>query len=120
MRRGISPIVATTILIGLAVIVGIAIYWWAVGFETGGPVQPSEPVEIDASIVNPSTGTVLITNVDVRTLPATTFYVAENPSLKCEVDDLEPGESVNCTFGSYSGQMTIYAKESTEVTLQFP
>ncbi|MCD6522495.1 MAG: hypothetical protein J7K68_01995 [Candidatus Diapherotrites archaeon] len=118
--RGISETVSAVFLIAIAVIIGVSLYFWAAGQSIQPPQEEPEKVQIDVSILNTTTGNISITNVDTKTLDATTLYVAENESLSCSVPQLEPGESTTCALGNVSGQITIYGENVEYVTVVFP
>lgn len=119
MIKGISPVIATVILISIAFVAGIAIYWWATNFSTQFPSgDQDDPYEINVDPLNWTSGEMLIRNVDARDMPAQEFYIAQDPSKTCSVPALSAGESYNCTFGSgLSGSLTFAAKKVDEVTL---
>lgn len=121
MRKGVSPVVATVILISVAVVSGIIIYWWVTSFEAKPSGLADEPYEIDASPLNWTTGEVTIRNVDYRDMSALTIYIAQNQSKSCSLPALDAGEATNCTFGTgLTGQVTIYGRNVKDVTLLAP
>ena len=67
MRKGISPIVAVVLLIAIAVIAAVGLYFWVGGLATKQPT-PSTPIVIGAQRVSCNTTdnnlTVLIQNLD--------------------------------------------------------
>ena len=118
MKKGISPVVATVLLISIAVVAGITIYWWATGFQIQPSGKPDEPFKIDVVALNWTTGNMSIRNVDHRDMPATTIYIAQNESRSCNVPALTAGSSTTCDFGSgMTGQLTFMGKKVEHVTI---
>jgi hypothetical protein len=115
--KGISPVLSTVLLVSIAVIVGVGIYYWAGSMQPRGGTQQTEEIDIDASWINATNGTVLIRNTDTLDLPATTLWIAENKSDTCEIGDLAAGSSVQCTFHTSGETITIMSKKSTSKTL---
>ena len=118
--RGISQIVSTTMLIALAFIVGVSIYYWAAGMSVQPPQDAPERYTVDASVLNATAGEISISNFDTRAVPAQTLYIAENMSQSCALPGLAPGESAVCTFGEIRGQITIYGQSIEPVALVLP
>lgn len=118
MRKGVSPVVATVILISVSVLAGMTIYWWVIGFQQVPAGKPDESYKIDVVPLNWTTGEFAIRNVDYRDMPAISIKLAQNQSNTCALPALSAGSSHNCTFGSgLSGQVTFYGKRVDAVTL---
>lgn len=116
--KGISPVVSTVILVSIAVLSGMIIYWWVIGFEKNPGGQPTSPYEIEVTALNWTTGEFVIRNIDTRDMPAMTIYIAQNTSASCSIPALSAGDSYTCTFGSgLSGELTFYGAKTTKVTL---
>jgi len=117
--KGISPVVSTVILISIAVVSGMIIYFWVIGQSTNQVGQPNEKYKIEVNKLNWTTGEFLIRNVDSRDMPAMTISIAQNTSRSCSIPALSAGESYNCTFGGgLSGELTFYGTKTTTVTLK--
>ncbi|MCD4740595.1 hypothetical protein K8R43_05420 [archaeon] len=118
MKKGISPVVATVILISVAVISGIMVYWWVMSLDHTSAGTAQEPYKIDVLPTNWTTGTFTVRNADHRDMSAVTLYIAGNDSRTCPMSSLSAGSTYNCTFGSgLSGTVTIYGKRVDSVTL---
>ncbi len=60
MKKGISPIVAVVLLIAIAVVAAVGLYFWVGGLSTKQPT-PQTPVSITATPIGD--GQVLIANL---------------------------------------------------------
>lgn len=91
MREGISPVVAVVLLIAIAVIASVGLYFWVGGIATKQP-EPDKPIPLNAQMYKCDLGdeaggdnmTVLIQNLD----SATTLKNSTHP-LKILDDDGE-------------------------------
>ena len=69
MRKGISPIVAVVLLIAIAVIAAVGLYFWVGGLATQQPT-PSTPGTITASCAG---GAVIVCNTGTSSFDADTL-----------------------------------------------
>ncbi|MCK4327440.1 MAG: type IV pilin [Candidatus Diapherotrites archaeon] len=98
VRKGISPIVAVVLLIAIAVIAAVGLYFWVGGLATKQPT-PSTPKTITALC----TGTTLtITNIGTETITEELFF---GNSTSATTDDLLPGQTVIVPYVSGSGSV---------------
>ncbi len=116
--RGISPIVAVVLLIGITVIAGVGIYFWLETY-TSKPATPSMP---GMFIVNPiGQGKILIANLGNEPLNVSALKVSDaNVNISCENSTIGPGEQVACNVYGHpsSKQILIYGNNVGSVALQ--
>ena len=114
MKKGISPIVAVVLLIAIAVIAAVGLYFWVGGLATKQPT-PSTPGTISAicqgSVLTVSnTGANTILSADMVNLVNTGTVTVESDAAdnSCTAGgDLLSGSS--CTYGyAASGSGTVY------------
>ncbi len=93
MRKGISPIVAVVLLIAIAVIAAVGIYFWMSGLATKQPT-PEKPIPIVANPVStkPSRLAVLVANLGDRELPAGSEIKTTNGARATLAEPIPPGE----------------------------
>lgn len=100
MKRGISPIISVVLLISIAVVSAVGLYFWAGGLATQQPT-PATPVVITATAVDADTGQIMIVNLGNE--PFTdTFYLAGDESKSCTVT-IEAGQQAMCELDSVAG-----------------
>jgi flagellin-like protein len=71
VKKGISPIVAVVLLIAIAVIAAVGLYFWVTTF-TSQPATPATPHVITASCIGAGSnknGTLFISNSGTTTIP---------------------------------------------------
>jgi len=126
--RGISPVVATALLVLIAVAVSVLLYTWVSGTVSNQPTSsPSlqERITIDSVSYNPSSGTLTVYVRNIGNIPVnlSTVYVinASNGEVIKEntsVTNIEipPGSvgSVNVTGLSLKSGSTIIVKVVTK------
>jgi len=112
MRKGISPIVAVVLLIAIAVIAAVGLYFWVGGLATKQPT-PSTPNVITATCTG---GRVTITNIGTgiinENLLASTGAVAYNSTTSGTITS---GETVVAS-GTYTGTGTVYGAQTGAAT----
>ncbi|MEM4640319.1 MAG: archaellin/type IV pilin N-terminal domain-containing protein [Thermofilum sp.] len=99
-RRGVSPVIATLLLIVIAVVAAVLAYIWVSGYmgrvtsqaEAGAP-QLQEKLKIDAVQVTPSDQkfdvTIYVTNIgDVEVTIASAYVLFENKTAVCSSTNL--------------------------------
>ncbi len=136
MKKGISPIVAVVLLIAIAVIAAVGLYFWVGGLATKQPT-PNPPATISAYAVKCGTGakntTIMIANTSP---PGTTITISElkdslghsfaqgsNPGgWECRAATLDSGDQTACTlnasdWGAGSGTISIYGNKVASATV---
>ena len=111
-RKGISPIIATVLLIAITIAAGLAIYGWVSGLISSGTSSTklvgSASVTMTLVSVKSSGVTVMITNEGVNsvTLSASNFFFVNSAGSY-------PGTSI-------SGTATISPGKPEEITISWP
>ena len=110
MRRsssGISPVVATVILVAIAIVIAIAVAFWASGLV--GVFTRFEKLEITAAYWDPNGYFVLIVN-STGSSGATISDILVNgipgATWDCQDEELAPGEGTTCTINSPPASVT--------------
>ncbi len=140
MRKAVSPIVATVLLIIIAVAAGVLIWVWLHGFASKNPTtQPvlNEKIRIDSVKVTTSAGkynvTVYVRNIGGVTTsitavylydPATGTVIASNTSINVQVT---PGQVVTlynaienvALTSSYEYGVKVVTKDGVTATYTF-
>ena len=105
MRKGISPIVAVVLLIAIAVIAAVGLYFWVGGLATKQPT-PSTPGTITA-ICSGTNRVITVSNTGTETIDASTLLVSSTN------DDVSVSQTAgNCTAGLGPGDSCIYGTAS--------
>ncbi len=140
MKKGISPIVAVVLLIAIAVIAAVGLYFWVGGLATRQPT-PSTPKTITAYAVSCGSSasentTIMIAN----TSPAGTSNNIKITDLQdslgnkfnstgsannewiCSEDSIASGHQVACSinstkFGAGDGTISIYGSDVASATV---
>ncbi len=120
MKKGMSPIVSVVLLIAIAVVAAIGIYFWMSGMATKQPT-PETPIPI---VANPISGrSVLITNLGNKPIITETLKTSD-PSMVCDFGKsvtIKPGEQARCELKGFSKnkEIVIYGNGtgSTPVTI---
>ncbi len=122
MKKGISPIVAVVLLIAIAVIAAVGLYFW-VGSLTNKPATPTQPGMLTAQAIcgdnQSSTTTFLLTNIGTSTVDISTLKMTApkdssaqfNASSDCASTTIQAGGTIKCNitnFGKGSGTATFY------------
>ncbi|MCD6522257.1 MAG: hypothetical protein J7K68_00770 [Candidatus Diapherotrites archaeon] len=122
MQRGISPIVATVLLIAISVIAAVGIYYWVGGYATKQPT-PSTPRTLTAYVVtcgDSSTyastvmiantsppGTSSITGLSTNTTGSTGLSTSSGALIfNCGASSIGAGEQTACRVGCNSSSGT--------------
>ena len=121
--RAISPVVATLILIIVAVVAGVAVYGFVTGFiaQTTSQSQSPSSIVIDAAIVDDDAGTYTVNatvrNIGQESTTVTAVYVLDAGDLSLIGSDtsvsvsINPGNAVtvnaNPTLPDLDGQWVI-------------
>ncbi|MCK4327531.1 MAG: hypothetical protein KAW41_03570 [Candidatus Diapherotrites archaeon] len=97
MKHGINPVVATVLLIAVAVVAAMGIYFWAAGQDVSAPRQATF-VDISVTPVDVDAGKFLVTNmgeeyIELARLDTVSGITCDFPVLTT----LAPGESATCT-----------------------
>ena len=117
-RKGVSPVIATIILVLIAVVAGVLLWLWVSGYSSALPSQnPAlyERIKIDAVIVNttknPPIVTVYVRNVGNAAVSITHVYILMPNGVTLTVNQLQqpvtiqPGQvqTVSIQFTGNSG-----------------
>ncbi len=108
--RGISPIVAVVLLIAIAVVGSVSIYFFVGGIATKEP-STAPPTAIAATAIDPQNGVVMVQNLGTETIPAQLLKVAGSQSNTkgCWLSSpIQPGEQGICHTTGFEGTETIY------------
>ena len=119
MRKGISPIVAVVLLIAIAVIAAVGLYFWVGGLATKQPT-PTTPGTITAicgGATSADNGILTITNIGANTLEDDAFTVTGTTAgANCGglCTDLASGATCTCiTSGMDAGESgTVYGAKT--------
>ncbi len=118
MKKGISPIVAVVLLIAIAVIAAVGLYFW-VGSLTNKPATPSMLNGITVQVIDcgGSTPTLLVTNIGTKTISdLNTTLKTTNNSIKvsnCQPNSINPGDTAKCEITKFSGTIVVYGNNLT-------
>jgi flagellin-like protein len=77
----ISPIIATLLLILIAIAAGVVVYAYVIGFvgsSTGGGGNPSGQISIDSASDSGTTVTIYVRNTGSTSITISAFYVIDN------------------------------------------
>ena len=105
LRKGISPIIATVLLILIAIATGLLIYAFAtgwVGSRTSTGTGPMSSITIEAANISSGSVTVYVRNIGsvptnisavyVTDLSSGNVYADTNPTVKNNGNPINPGE----------------------------
>ncbi|MBX4196560.1 hypothetical protein KW805_03155 [Candidatus Pacearchaeota archaeon] len=122
-KRGLSPVVATTLLIALALVIALIIFLWAKNFIKEVPQKFGEPVEracadvsIDAQITDTNNqkeillvnrGNVPVYGVEIRQKDASAGSIKNVATLTHTIKDGESSSAV-ITDSDVSGDVIVY------------
>jgi len=118
-KAGVSPVIATILLILIAIAAGVIIYTYTIGFlGTAGPGTGQGEMVIDIAsytVTNPGddAGLVYVRNVGGVPIIIASVYVTHvasgvvdadiAPGCTAALDTIGPGESTDCTFATDPG-----------------
>ncbi len=122
MKKGISPVVGTVILIAIAVIAATSIYFW-LGHYTNKPYKP-EITTLTASLASPKNRKILVANTGTEALNVSTLETSQD-NITCEFGEpelLEPNDQAICTLKSSTktkieGTTSLYSSGATPATI---
>jgi len=113
MRHGISPIVAVVLLIAIAVIAAVGLYFWTAGLATKQPV-PNTPASITATPLG--SGKVLIANLGQSPINASALQAVGATWVGCTGTGIVPaGQQILCNY-SGSGNIVVYGADNVGTT----
>ncbi|MFC2175092.1 archaellin/type IV pilin N-terminal domain-containing protein [archaeon] len=111
MRKGISPIVAVVLLIAIAVIAAVGLYFWVGGLATKQPT-PTTPGTITAICtgdVAGGTGQLLVTNIGANALTDVGLTVTGTTDTTCDAVPSASGNTAVCSTDMAAGETgTVY------------
>ncbi len=137
MKKGISPIVAVVLLIAIAVIAAVGLYFWVGGLATKQPT-PSTPATISVYAVHCGSDTENTTIMIANTSPpGTTINVADlkdslgwvfttgsdgTANWTCDASSIDSGNQVACKaigshFGAGDGTIAIFGNNVASATV---
>ncbi|MFC2174352.1 PKD domain-containing protein [archaeon] len=100
MRKGVNPVVAVVLLIAIAVIAAVAIYFWAAGQDITSP-KTATFIDISVSPVNVTDGTFIVTNMGGEYLELASLDSVSGVSCDfAALTEIAPGDSAVCTTPS--------------------
>ncbi len=117
MKKGITSIVAVVLLIAIAVIAAVSVYFWMSGMTTKQPT-PYTPNPIVA--VPLQNGKVLIANLGQKPINSSTLKTSDpNLNISCEKKTIGPGEQVLCVVSgnTTSSVIAIYGSGAGSTTV---
>ena len=120
MRKGISPIVAVVLLIAIAVIAAVGLYFWVGGLATKQPT-PSTPGTITA-ICSGSNHVVTISNTgttDITTANLDNSMTTGTISLGSSTCPTTLGSGDSCVYGNASSGAKGFVYGSDVAQAQF-
>lgn len=132
MRKGISPVVATVILVAVALVLSVALASWVMGIwgtlGASGAIQivsaslNATSKNLNISVINRGSGTSLILDVKLvsgtHTLDVTdcnptlpiSVNAGENATIKCNVSDVKPGSLYTIELYTSEGVVTYQVR----------
>jgi hypothetical protein len=119
MRRGISDVIIIVLLVAIAIMASIGIYFWVGGQATKQPT-PTPPNPIVAIPLDVNNGTVLIINTGSTALAAAGLNTSDGGAVTCDSATIEPSQQVLCRVPPKSGSTTIFGANIGSVTVVFP
>ncbi len=109
MKKGVSPVIAVVLLLAIAIVAAVGLYFWTSGLATKQPT-PDTPVAITANPVGG--GRVLIANLGDRPILASNPLRLISGTIDCPYPILE-NEQVLCNFsGVTDGYVSVYGPVS--------
>ncbi len=119
MRKGVSPIVAVVLLIAIAVVAAVGLYFWAGGLATSQNT-PETPIAISAVPVGVGADELklLLANLGDTAIPAgTTFYTSNGAEANLSTT-LPAGQQAMLTFhGGTTSSGTVDFGDSNQVAV---
>ncbi len=117
-NKGISPIVSVVLLIAIAVIAAVSIYFWSAGLVTKQPT-PEGPIPITAVPLD-NQGHVAVANLGNK--PLTLSKLNSTAGVECDFGGtvtIQPGGQAICTIPPKSGKIVLWGSGtgSTEIEL---
>ncbi len=113
MKKGISPVVSSVLLIALAVIISVGIYFWATNVDLNP--TPSTATLTPISVARTGTSSFLVTNQGTTSLTLDLLNtVSGNTCTFTGTIILEPGSTQNCTLSGVPDCEEIFYGEHTD------
>ena len=114
-RSGISPVVATVILVAIAIVIAIAVAFWATGLV--GVFTRFEKIEITAAYYDANKGGVVLVAKNTGSAPATIddIYVNGKPS---KIADFKFNASAQFLDVGQNATITVTGKFVSGVTYE--
>jgi len=123
-KSGISPVMATVILVAIAIVIAIAVAFWATGLV--GVFTRFEKIEIIAAVYDTNEGDVELLVRNTGSSPATidAVYVNGRPVTNYEIADsgdvVEPPSASPCSLGTTTETATCDPGEYAVVSVGGP
>jgi flagellin-like protein len=135
-RKGVSPVIATIILVLISVVAGVLLWLWVSGYSSTMPTQQSlyERIKIDAVTIDttttPPSVTVYVRNVGNVAVNITHAYILTPNGVTLTVNQLQPQvtiqpgkvELVSISFAGTSGYayvVKVVTANGVEATYTF-
>ncbi len=116
MKRGVEEIVAIVLLVAIAVIAAVSIYFWTAGLATKQPT-PKNPIAIVANPIGG--GKVLIANLGQKPINTSTLKTSSG-SISCPAEELGPEEQVLCVIFNATGEIAIWGNGTGSTIIHLP
>jgi len=128
LKKGVSPIIATVILVLIAVAAGVMLWLWVSGFASTTPAQQqalNERIRIDAVQISDNTVTIYVRNIGNSDVKIGAAYILDTTGVikaaytstnTNELPTISPG-SVNTVSVESNALSTGYAYVAKVVTI---
>ncbi|MGP3667596.1 MAG: archaellin/type IV pilin N-terminal domain-containing protein [Candidatus Bathyarchaeota archaeon] len=104
-KKAVSPVIATLLMVALAVVAALIVYGWVMGFTTTTVTQTGKALRIEAATLN-STGnkiTLYVRNVGTTSLTVDRIYVNNVLAASSLNTAVNPGEVAEIIDESING-----------------
>jgi flagellin-like protein len=131
-RKGVSPVIATIILVLIAVVAGVLLWLWVSGYTSTMPTQQSlyERIKIDAVKIQDGSITVYVRNVGNVAVTITHAYISTPNGVTLVANELQqpvtiqPGavQTVSISYTGTSGYayvVKVVTANGVEATYTF-
>jgi len=113
-RSGISPVMATVILVAIAIVIAIAVAFWATGLV--GVFTRFEKIEITAAYYQVGTGVILrVKNTGSASATIDDIYVNGIPEGQTNYQIVAPPSGASCTIGAGAVNATCAPGQAVEI-----
>ena len=120
MKRGIAPIVAVVLLIAIAVVAAVGLYFWAGGLVTKQST-PATPIAITATPLDPANGKIAVANLGDSALTISRLNTADGTYCDFgETVTIQPGNQAVCTMPPKRGKTILYGSNVSQAVVILP